>query len=104
MRFINENELYGSGGIAPTRNCTHFLKILFVVAGGVFYSNYIDQGNKSDKERKFLRKSKVLYIQKDLVHFLKSACHSVWVQFHVYRIIDNAINKSLWKWKCRMFF
>ena len=41
--------------------CTHtelhqqFLKITFVVAGGEFYSNYIHQGNKSDKQRKIVR-------------------------------------------------
>ena len=48
---------FGSLGIAPTRNCTHFLKIGFVVAGGGFYYYYILQGNKSDKERKVVRKS-----------------------------------------------
>ena len=42
----------GSLGIAPTRNCTHFLKIEFVVARGGFYSYYIHQGNKSEIERK----------------------------------------------------
>ena len=39
-------------GIAPTLNCTHFLKIGCVVAGGGFYSYYIHQGNKSDKKGK----------------------------------------------------
>ena len=43
---------YGSRCIAPTRDNTHFLKIGFVVAGGGFYSYYIHQGNKSDKEKK----------------------------------------------------
>ena len=46
----------GSPGIAPTRNCTHFLKIGLVVARGGFYSYHIHQGNKSDKERKIARK------------------------------------------------
>ena len=46
----------GSLGIAPTRNCAHFLKIGFVVAGGGVYSYFIQQGNKSDKEMKILRK------------------------------------------------
>ena len=46
----------GSLGIVPTRNCTHFLKNGFVVAVGGFYSYYIHQGNKSDKEKKFQKK------------------------------------------------
>ena len=29
--------IIGSRGIAPTRNCTHFVKIEFVVAWGGFY-------------------------------------------------------------------
>ena len=64
---LNEN---GRLGIAPTRNCTHFLKIGLVVAGGGFYSYYIHLGYKSDKERKIVRKSLVLCIQKDLINFL----------------------------------
>ena len=40
-------------GIVPT----HFLKIRFVIAGSGFYSYYIYQGNKSDTERKIVRKS-----------------------------------------------
>ena len=36
---------------------THILKIKFVVAGGGFYSFYIHQGNKSDKDRKIVRQS-----------------------------------------------
>ena len=39
-------------GIAPTRNGTHFLKI----GRRVFIPNCINQGNKSDKERKVVRK------------------------------------------------
>ena len=31
----------GSIGTAHTRDCTIFLKIEFVVTGGMFYSNYI---------------------------------------------------------------
>ena len=45
----------GSLGIAPKRDCTHFLKIGFVVARGWFYSCYIYQGYKYDKERKIVR-------------------------------------------------
>ena len=44
---------------------THFFKIGFVVARGVFYFYYILQGNLSDKERR------VLSIKKDLIIFLK---------------------------------
>ena len=46
------NYIFGSLGIAPTRNCTHFLKIGLVVAGGWFNSYYIHQGHKSNKEGK----------------------------------------------------
>ena len=46
----------GSPGIAHTQNCTQFLKIGFVVARDGFYSYNIHQGNKSDKERKIVRK------------------------------------------------
>ena len=63
-------------GIAPTRNCNHFLKIGFVIAGGGFYSSYIHQGNRSDKERKLLRKKLVLGVQKVLIIFLKDGCNS----------------------------
>ena len=34
---------YGSLDIAATQNCTHYLKIGFMVAGGGFYSYYIHQ-------------------------------------------------------------
>ena len=50
------NFLNSRRGIAPTRNCTHFLKIGFMVAGGGFYSYYIHHGNYSDKERNIIRK------------------------------------------------
>ena len=62
-------KLIGYLGIAPTRNYTHFFKIGFVIAGNGFYSYHIHQGNKSDKKRKIVRKSKVLCIQKDLFFF-----------------------------------
>ena len=51
----------GSLGIEPTWNGTHFHKIRFVFAGGGFYFNYIHQGNKSDKERKIVRKKFYVY-------------------------------------------
>ena len=50
-------------GYAPTRNCTHFLKIGFVIDKGRFYSYYFHQGNKSDKERKIVRKKFYAYIK-----------------------------------------
>ena len=48
----------GSLSIASTytRNCTHFLKFGFVIAGGGFFSYYIHQGNKSEKENQIVRK------------------------------------------------
>ena len=72
-------------GPAPRRNFTHFLKIGLEVTGGVFYSYYIHQGKKSDKEMKIVRK-KLSFMQnkKDLMQYLKDGCNSVWVQFHVY--------------------
>ena len=85
--YHSHDHEYGSLGIAPIRNCTHFLKIEFVVAGAgrVFiFSYYIHQGNKSDKDRKIVSKN-VFCMKKDLIHFLKDGCNSVWVQFHVYR-------------------
>ena len=75
---VQENiHFYGSLGIAPTRNYTHFLKIGFVVAGGGFYSYFIHQRNKSDKKRKIVRKKLSLCIQKDTQIF------KICVQFRV---------------------
>ena len=76
--------LKGSLGIAPTRKCTHFLKIGFVVAGGGFYTYYIHQGNKSDKERKIVRKKLSFMHTKRFNIFLKDGCNSMMVQFLVY--------------------
>ena len=79
--------LQGSIGIAPTRDCTHFLKIIFIVAGGGFYSYYIHQGNELDKERKVVRKT--FYAYKKIYYiFKKYWSNPVWVQFHVYSIAD----------------
>ena len=47
----------GSLGIAPTRNCITFLKLDSWSPGVFFLSYYIHQGNKSDKERKIVRKN-----------------------------------------------
>jgi hypothetical protein len=47
--------------MASTQDCTHFHKIGFMVAGGGFYSYYIHQGNKLDKERKIVRKKFYAY-------------------------------------------
>ena len=58
--------LQGSLGNAPTRDCTHYLKIVFVVAGGGFYLYYIHQRNKSDKERKIVRKRIQFYAYKKI--------------------------------------
>ena len=56
MKDLKQGKNKGSLGIAPTRNFPHFLKFGFVVAGDGFYSYYIHQGNKSDKERKLYEK------------------------------------------------
>ena len=65
--YILHKDYTGSLGVALTRNCTYFLKIGFVVAGGGFYSYYIYQGNELDKEMKIVRYD----------------CNSVRVQFQV---------------------
>ena len=80
--YLNTNN--GSLGIAPTRICTHFLKIGFVVAGGGLYSYYIHQGNKSDKERKIVRKQLSFMHKKRFNIFSKNRCNFLWVQLHVY--------------------
>ena len=68
----------GSLGIAPTLDCTHFLKIGFVIAGGGLYSYHIHQGNKSDRGRKIVRKKLSFTHTKILKTFFKG-----WVQFRV---------------------
>ena len=66
--------VYGSLGIPPTRNYTHILKINFW-----FYFYYIHKGNKSDKERKIVRKKLSCMHKKRSNTFFKR-----WVQFHAY--------------------
>ena len=83
--MFNVDNLLGSLGIAPTRDCTHFLKILFVVAGVGFYSYYINQIKKENCKKKV----KFYAYKKNLILFLKSGCNSVWVQFHVYQPSSN---------------
>ena len=61
----------GSLDIAPTRNCTNFLKIEFVVAGGGFISYFISKGNKSDKEKKIVRNKLSFIHTKRFNTFLK---------------------------------
>ena len=75
----------GSLGIAPTRNCTPFLKIGFMVARCGFYSYYIHHESKSAKERNIARKKLSFRHTKRCKTFLKDGCNSVWVQFHVYK-------------------
>ena len=61
MKVWSIYEIFGSLGIAPTQDCIDFLKTGFVVAAGGFYSYYIHQWNKSDKERKIVRKKFYAY-------------------------------------------
>ena len=63
---------------ANNRDCTHFLKIGFVVAGGRFYSYFIQQGNKLDKERKIAKK-KLSFIHTKRIN----TSFKKWVQFRV---------------------
>ena len=60
-------------GIAPT-----FLKFYSWSPGAGFYSYYIRQGNKSDKEREVVRKKLSFMHTKRFNTFSKK-----WVQFHV---------------------
>ena len=60
----------------PHEIASTFLKIRFVVAG--FYSYYIHQKNKLDKERKIVRKKLSLMYTKRFKIFYKR-----WVQFRV---------------------
>ena len=76
---------FGFLGIAPTRDCTHFLKIEFMVTGSKFYSYYIQQGNELDKERKIVRKKLSFLHTKRFNTFFECGRNPVWVQFHVYR-------------------
>jgi hypothetical protein len=70
----------GSQGIAPTRDLTCFLKILFLVAGGWFYSNYILQGYKTDKEWKILRKKlSFMYTKSFNIYFFLNGFNPMWV-------------------------
>ena len=83
---------FGSLSIAPTWNCTHFLKIRLVVDWGGFYCYYIHQGNKSDKERKIVKKLSFIHTKRYNT-FLKR-----WVQFHVYPQLTSFLftqNKSI---------
>ena len=100
LKKIN-NENNSSLGIAPTRNCTHFLKIVFVFAGGGFLFLLYPPKNKSDKVRIFFT---VFCIQKRFNTFSKR-----WVQFRVVAItftennvtqetlyIQDLINITIW--------
>jgi hypothetical protein len=55
-----------------------------VVAGGVFYSNYIHQEKKSDKERKIERKTLSFLHTKRFDTFILR-----WVQFRVHPFLIN---------------
>ena len=68
-------ETFGSLVIEPTRDCTLFLKIGFGVAGGGFYSYYI---NKLDEERRIVRKKLSFMHIKRFITFFK-----IMVQFRM---------------------
>ena len=70
----------GSLGIAPTQNCSPFLKFGFVVARGRFYSRYLFI--YLDKERKIVRKKLSFMHTKRFNIFFKR-----WVQFRVGAIL-----------------
>ena len=64
---------FGSFGIAPT-----FLKLDSCLPGAGFYSYYIQQGNKSNKEIKIIRKKWSFMYIKRFNRFFK-----IWVKFHI---------------------
>ena len=64
---------FGSLGITPT-----FIKLDSCSPGAGFYSYYIQHGNKSDKERKIVRKKLSFMHIKRFNRFFK-----IWVQFRV---------------------
>ena len=70
-------------GIAPT-----FFKLDSWSPGTGFIPNISTKGINQIKKENFKKKVKFLCIQKDLWHFLKEGCNSVWVQFHVYYFKD----------------
>ena len=63
----------GSHGIEPKRDWTHFLKIVFVIAGGGFYSYYNHICIKLDKGKK----KSVLCIQKTFNAVFKNGFNPV---------------------------
>ena len=69
IRIPEEN--IGSLGIAPTRNCTHFLKNGFVVAGAVFIPIISKKGiNQIKKEN--CKKHKISFMHtKGFITFLR---------------------------------
>ena len=67
--------------------CSQFLRIRFVVAGSGLYSYYILKWNKSDKQRKFVRKKLSFMHNKRFNTFLKYGCNFVWVQFYYFLTI-----------------
>ena len=70
-------KMHGSLGIAPTRNCT-FLNLDSWSPGAGFYFYTIHQRNKSDKERKIVRRKISFMLAKRFNTFLKR-----WVLFRV---------------------
>ena len=80
----------GSISIAPTRDCTHFLKIWFVVTGCGFYSYDIHQGNKLDNESKIVRKLWSFMHTKRFNTSFKYGCHStstIWLREYSFCIV-----------------
>ena len=73
----NGYEKNGSLSIAPTRDCTHILKIGFVVAGGGFYSYYNLQCIKLYKENRIKEKKSVSCIQKTFNAVFKNGFNPV---------------------------
>ena len=75
--------IHGSINIAPTRNCTHFLKFGFVVAapGAGFIIIISTKGIYQIKKRK-----KLSFMNTKRFNTFKDGCNSVWVQFQVFPI------------------
>ena len=67
----------GSYDIEPTQDWTHFLKIVFGIAGGGFYSYYNLQCIKLYKRKKKFKKCNKFYAYKKYLMFFKNGFNPV---------------------------
>ena len=85
LAFIRVHLVLHPHGIIST-----FLKLDSWSSGAGFYSYYIHQGNKSNKEMETVRKKLYYMHTKRFNTFFKR-----WVQFHVHYLLEYSILKAL---------